>query len=404
MVNRIARNVLLAVLSFLLSFVIYIGISYAVDPVPSSEGAPIARDYIKVEVHYVDSGSKDQTKLFFEPESLKKELMDIGFRKDGVNILAPPDLDPREYLKSNPIDYLVTNFIFDESDKNTGFGASIYSPNAERPEKCSKSSQRDLISCIVRFIYKDEAFNDRVKTPRARGEEFAQHLDNAKNYILKKEFDEAIAEYNLAMLVDNSRVEPCIGLALAYRDKGDQKKRKEYVELGLTKERTPLLLHEQALIFISEGSFSDAIKNLENLVADHPKDPDYNHYRDSLAVAYIRSKERHLAVDVLNEINDDNNIRPDRTRITLMRLEELERKEDFIAGVTRSLWVAFTGLICITIVALIALLFRRSNDDLSGSSELSKKDLIALRVQLAIALLGGLFSVLLLILPKILGD
>ena len=383
----IARNGLLTIIFFLLSLIFCIGISYAVDPFTE------VTQEIQIDIHYPE---KEQEFL----NSLIDKLHANRF--DNVNYITySPDINPREYLEnSNSTQHLITNFIFDDSGQANSFSASIYSPYIQDPEVIQRSSKSYLINEIIRYIKSNEAFNLRDRNPRIKRDSYAQYIHDGRKYYLEDDFDRAIKAFQAAEKEDPSQPESYLGFSAVYREQGDLATSRSYIKKGLEQtnnQNNPSLRNEEALIYKSERKYDEAIRILEKL-------PIKEEYQINLALTLIESNRIEQGRKVLNQILEDDDL-SEQFRPTVQRkLEELEIKETLLAKTRKVLWLAFTGLICITIISLITILIRKSSAELMSAQGLSPKDLIAFRLEIAIALISGLFSVLLLILPRFLGS
>jgi len=147
---------------------------------------------------------------------------------------------------------------------------------------------------------------------------------------------------------------------------------------------------------MAEGDFREAIVILEDLRDDDPI------IQWNLAYSYSRSNELDKAKQHLQniiELDADSSMKI----VADGRLRELQEKEDSLITTKRSLWISLSGLVCVGIIALIVVFMRRASRKVTTSGKLKPEDALTLKVQIVIALVSGLFSILTLVLTQILS-
>ena len=189
---------------------------------------------------------------------------------------------------------------------------------------------------------------------------------------------------------------PLYNLALTHKRLGRHDLRRRYVESGLELDpENQALRNEQALLHIMEGDLRGAAAILEDLAQDDPV------VLWNLAYVYGQLHDMDRARVYFQEVAELEADRELRI-VARSRIDELERKERRFAGLRSGLWVALAGLGGILLVAVIMLIVRRLGRQAREARELSANDRLAVQVQVGLALVSGLFSIVTLVLSNLL--
>ena len=386
MLNKISLNFLLATLIFLLT-------AYFSHLLASPQGD--YRPGYLIQISYTNANDQNKEESEFV-ELLKNELYDSGFK---VETISSPEINTRNYLDENPsVVHLITNIF---SDGDTFIKASLYTQTfTDSPRQFEADSARKLMNQISTYlISKDTVLLRALVTERlaSYSSEFSRHINQGLILFEANEIHRAIKEFEMAASINPDSALPHLNLALCYKRIGDYEKRKAHIISGIDLDpQNNDLNNELALIYISEEKYSEAIEILETLPKDNPI------YKWNLAYVYSQvgqlDQSRKLLKEII-ELDANSSIE----LVAVERLHALERKEDILARTRQSLWVASIGLIVIAIIALIAIIIKRGSKGTSSLGSLPAKDLLALRIELSVALISGLFSVLTIVLPKLLG-
>lgn len=384
------HKILPVVLSFLL--VICASVSHA-----SSPPLP-ANDFI--EIHILDKSGieqNEQEKEFFE--RLNNRLVENGFDVS----MKRSEFNPRTYLDSYypEVEHVISDVLLSDASV---FEANIYTQGYRTPHPVKGESSSNLLDNIEFYLLDEPVTFQRLENESHEDNEypesdFASHLNKGITYFKNNDLDAAVEEFKAAARLEPTRAEPHFNLALCHKRYGNHEARKEHVEKGLSLDReNQPLKNEKALIYMSEGKYDAAIVILKSLLPERNE-----RYQWNLANAYFQSQQPEQAKQILDDMLDFNGSNRQIQRLAETRLRELEQKEKALTSAAQALWISFTGLILLGVVALIALVIRSSGLSKITSKGLPAQDIVALRVQLSIAILSGLFSVLLLVLPKLLS-
>ena len=351
-----------------------------------------------------------------EPESpengfiqlLDSELYLAGF---DVNIIEDTGIKPRQYLIENSsTDYLITDIFFlSEGNVFTAILFRQHSPSSGI--KFTSDETRNLADQILSYLTSEDEVRERAEfhlgtetSTETEDARFNYHLSRGLSYLLTtNEIDRAIREFELAAGENPSRIEPYINLANCYDRIGNYKKAREQIERGEAIDRdNNSLKHHKALIAFSEKNFDEGIRILESLSEKNAT------FLTNLAYGYLKTNQTKKHAETLREIvrlkyPEELSSYAERRIEYLERKErELERKSQVLSW---SLSISLIGLAFIGIIALITIVIRKMSKETSRLEEyLSPGNLLAFKLQLAAVTVSGLFSILAVLVPRLLGS
>lgn len=322
-----------------------------------------------------------------------------------VEVVSGTQVDPRQCLEQNPTTHHVIAGLLRVED--TGIQASVYTQTTPTPKRFQTSKVSYLVAQVREYLESEEMVRLRIgmrEIPEnisalAQDKQYAAHIQRGLHYMLEKnDLNEAINAFEAASEVKPDSAIPHLNLALCYKRKGENEKSRQHVESGLKIDpQNRDLRNQEALLLMTEDRFKEAIIILEDLPEDDPI------ILWNLAYAYFQVKELGKAKEHLQkivELDADQSI----MIIAKARLTELNENKKKLQRTKSALWIALSGLGCVGASALIIVIVRRAGKQVTGSVKLKPGDALALKVQVSIALVSGLFSILTLVLTRMLNS
>jgi len=330
-----------------------------------------------------------------------------------VQVLSDGQRNPREHLEQNPSTYhIIADLLTDES---SGVQATVYTQGIASPRRFKAEGVPKLAGQVLEYLESEEMVRLRVEmgglfrdlSATEPDKKFAAYIRLGINHLLvKNNLDEAIRAFEEAEKIKKDSAVPHFNLALCYRRKGDVEKSRQQVQTGLQLDpENHDLRNQKAVLLMADGNFREAIVILEDLRDDDPI------VQWNLAYSYSQNgeldkAERHLGKII--ELHADGSMRM-IAKDQLQELQkkkdelqkELQKKENSLKITMRGLWIALVGLVCVGIIALIVVFVRRASRQVTTTGKLKPADALTLKVQITIALVSGLFSILTLVLTYI---
>ena len=327
-------------------------------------------------------------------EAVCAVLRTEGFTVEVVDSLA---VEPSAYFGLSPApatSHLIVGF---RSQDNQAVQTTVYTKGIPSARTLQAESPDALATKIKQYLGSEIMVLQRTRTVPAV-DEFSMHMQNGLRLMLQdKNTNAAIAEFTEASRLRPGDATPHMNIALAYARPGNLEPRKKHIEEGLRVDPENVTLkNEQAVLFLDEGQYREAIRVLRELPPDDPV------VQWNLSDAYWNLGEKNNAAEELKRIIKMG-ADPRLTDIAETRLLQLEKDASKLAIMPIGLLVSLIGLSCVAMIGAIILLAHfvtRRSAILRG---LKAGDLLALRVQIAVTSISCIFGLLTVILPKIIS-
>ncbi len=141
----------------------------------------------------------------------------------------------------------------------------------------------DLRTCMARILFislivsATGCVTQSGNSSRVKGEDVAvasdvqRTFDQAIQLLEQEEYDTAIKLLESVIEREQRLTVPYINLAMAYRQKGDEKRAEENLLKALAIDQgQPVANNELGILYRKQGRFEDAKKAYSNALADHP--------------------------------------------------------------------------------------------------------------------------------------
>ena len=122
-------------------------------------------------------------------------------------------------------------------------------------------------------------------------------------------YDKAVVAYQKCLQLDDTKTVVYFELGKNYKELKNFGAAEESLEKAVDMEPSnEWFMGELYEVYLHQGNTKQAIRTVEKLAEQHPK------YRDDLAALYVRSKEYKDALKLLDRLDEDNGITPERDR------------------------------------------------------------------------------------------
>ena len=146
-------------------------------------------------------------------------------------------------------------------------------------------------------------------------------------------YDKAIVAYQKCLQLDDTKSVVYFELGKNYKELKNFGAAEESLEKAVDLEPSnEWFMGELYEVYLQQGNTKQAIRTVEKLTEQHPK------YRDDLAVLYVRSKEYKDALKLLDKLDEEYGITPDRDRLrnevyeaTGQKKKQIENLKDRVA-------------------------------------------------------------------------
>lgn len=326
--------------------------------------------------------------------SLRERLVAERFR---VVLVERPVADPRGFLEEGrEVVHLITALRVGGEEGEVG--TTLYTRGAPTPERFEPAPVETLVARVRAFLISRRAVDLRLAAAGESDDPYQRALREGLRLMEERESaPAAVAAFEKAAELRPDEPVPHLNLALTYKRLGQQVLRRRHVEAGLDLDpANPALRNEKALLHIMDGDLQAAAVVLEDLPQDDPV------VLWNLAYVYGQMQQMDRAKTYFRKVAE---LEADRelSVVARGRFEELERKEERLGAVSKGLWVALAGLGGVLAVALIVLIARRLGRHTRDAEGLSPGDRLAVRVQVGLAIVSGLFSIVTVVLSNLLS-
>jgi tetratricopeptide (TPR) repeat protein len=331
-----------------------------------------------------------------------------------VDTIDPSDQNVGQFLETHPDVYHVIAGL--SADRQTGAKAHVYTQGQERPSTFRAESTRILVSRIRTHLKSRKVVNRRAEQPSK--DSFVEHINLGLQCLDKKQLHKAITEFEKAAKIKSKRPLPYYNMALCYKQLGDQENRAAMVTKGLEFGPTnDELLNERALLYMMERDFLQAEETLREADQDNPT------IQFNLAYSYrqlgYQDKEKdamHKVVELqgnphlemlaehrLRQLKEKDRELKEKDSQLEQTVSEMDATSEWAESVRWGLWIALGGLGCVAISGVIILLVRGTGRKLTATPTLKPEDRLALKVQIGMTVVSGLFGILTVVLTGLLS-